>query len=117
VKPPKAGSRKAEVYAVFIKSGLDAAIEKAVSLELKANTVKAWASSWGHKGPKGERTPKNGGTEAPARAPKAAHDRQHIHFDIPTRERAIVVLQGIMRRAGTAQAAYQVRGRPRTPRP
>jgi hypothetical protein len=45
-KPPREGSRKAEVYAVFFAEGFDAAREKAAALELAPSTVKSWASTW-----------------------------------------------------------------------
>lgn len=104
MKPPREGSRKADVYAVFIKSGLEAAIAKAVSLELKANTVKAWASSWGG----GTKRVSKDGKPAPDKAPAVPMSPNHIHFDIPTRARAVVHLQGIMRRTGMAEAAFHI---------
>lgn len=108
MKPPKEGSRKAEVYAVFTKDGLEAAIAKAVALELKAGTAKAWASSWGHKGPKGERTPKEPGTEGPVREKAAPVDYSKPRFEYPSAQAAERHITNVMRRNKIGAGTYHV---------
>ena len=41
-----AGSRKETVRKVFDQNGRDAAIEKALALELKESTAKSWIGAW-----------------------------------------------------------------------
>lgn len=44
--PYKKGSRKAEIYEVFKRDGLDGAMAHAVGLDIKPGTVKSWSSMW-----------------------------------------------------------------------
>lgn len=48
-KDHRAGSNKGKVHKVFDEKGKDAAIKKAVALELSESTARTWCSTWGKK--------------------------------------------------------------------
>lgn len=125
MKAPREGSRKADVFAIYKKSGFDAAVKKAVELGLKAHTVKAWTSAWKGLGPdpvvKTERKPrvKAQGNGAPKRTPKEPGNRGKgsvaettwvftPHFRHSSHSAAMRHVQAIMRRAGTGEGAYHI---------
>lgn len=111
-KAPREGSRKAEVYAVFHDKGLEAAIEKAVALGLKAGTVKSWAGGWAgstKQAPspdtrKGPRTPK----EAVVKGTEHPHGAFSPHFRHGTHAAAQRDVLTIARRSGVDNRAYHV---------
>jgi membrane protein involved in colicin uptake len=47
----RAGSSKGKVHEVFDKSGKDAAIKKALLLDIQESTARTWCSSWGSSKP------------------------------------------------------------------
>jgi len=46
MKPPRPGSRKEEVYRVFLAHGEVEALALGVKLELSESTVKSWVKTW-----------------------------------------------------------------------
>lgn len=110
----KQGSRKAQVFDVYQSKGLDAAIEFAVSLGLKAGSVKSWAAAW-------RRLPSNKGRQAASvtakpvkgvpeqKAPHDAPDSGYSpDFRYAHRGDAVRRLMSIARRPGCDQRAFHV---------
>lgn len=48
----RAGSNKGKVHEVFDKTGKDAAVKKALALDIKESTARTWCSQWGTAKPK-----------------------------------------------------------------
>lgn len=118
MKGPREGSRKAEVYAVFHAEGLDAAIKKAKTLDLKEGTVKSWAGQWGGK-PKADLAPDTrkgprqrvaipADQEAGTERPKEGAGEFLPFFKHASRNTAQRALLDIVRRSGTKEAAFHI---------
>lgn len=112
MKPPKEGSRKADVFALMNAKGFEAGLAKGLALGLQESTIRSWAPTWGITPP-----PKGGGIARPPRkeaqaarpAPEPrAPSEWSPFFKYATRAAAERALDGICKRAGCAPRAYNV---------
>lgn len=115
--PYKTGSRKAEVYDVFLAAGggdkgLTKATERAKKLGLAGGTIKSWASGW----LKGQTKPKAKEGDGPAKEGKAPtlkaiskkDEEYHPLFKWNSRERADREHEALCTRAGLRPHAFHV---------
>ena len=112
MKAPREGSRKAQVYEIFHDKGFDAAVAFALTIGLKAGTVKSWSGTWGRGGKaplsparsKGGNGAQGGGTE------RSTSEREPYspHYRYGTREAAVRAMIDLARRTVANERAYHV---------